>query len=82
MLAWLFENLDNTIFKQREQEYMQLKFWFLPWAPSSRIHSHQCLSGCYPFTDKDPFLIESCPHVYFVGNQDKYGTHILNGIVS
>ncbi|XP_024459203.1 DNA polymerase delta small subunit isoform X2 [Populus trichocarpa] len=35
--------------------------------------------GCYPFTDKDPFLIESCPHVYFVGNQDKYGTHILNG---
>ncbi|XP_011013248.1 PREDICTED: DNA polymerase delta small subunit-like isoform X2 [Populus euphratica] len=35
--------------------------------------------GCYPFTDKDPFLIESCPHVYFVGNQDKYGTRILNG---
>ncbi|XP_065857332.1 DNA polymerase delta small subunit [Euphorbia lathyris] len=35
--------------------------------------------GCYPFTDKDPFLIESCPHVYFVGNQDKYGTRLLNG---
>ncbi|WCJ34011.1 DNA polymerase delta small subunit [Euphorbia peplus] len=35
--------------------------------------------GCYPFTDKDPFLIESCPHVYFVGNQDKYGTLLLNG---
>nr|XP_034919350.1 DNA polymerase delta small subunit-like isoform X2 [Populus alba] len=33
--------------------------------------------GCYPFTDRDPFLIENCPHVYFVGNQDKYGTHIL-----
>nr|TKR84168.1 DNA polymerase delta small subunit-like isoform X1 [Populus alba] len=35
--------------------------------------------GCYPFTDRDPFLIENCPHVYFVGNQDKYGTHILKG---
>ncbi|KAJ9181173.1 hypothetical protein P3X46_009329 [Hevea brasiliensis] len=35
--------------------------------------------GCYPFTDRDPFLIESCPHVYFVGNQDKYGTRELRG---
>ncbi|GMN55885.1 hypothetical protein TIFTF001_025009 [Ficus carica] len=33
--------------------------------------------GCYPFTDMDPFLIESCPHVYFVGNQDKYDTRLL-----
>ncbi|XP_038975812.1 DNA polymerase delta small subunit isoform X1 [Phoenix dactylifera] len=35
--------------------------------------------GCYPYTDKDPFLIESCPHVYFVGNQDKYETRLLQG---
>ncbi|KDP24624.1 hypothetical protein JCGZ_25540 [Jatropha curcas] len=35
--------------------------------------------GCYPFTDRDPFLIESCPHVYFVANQDKYGTRMLKG---
>ncbi|XP_073002322.1 DNA polymerase delta small subunit [Typha latifolia] len=35
--------------------------------------------GCYPYTDKDPFLIESCPHVYFVGNQDKYETRCLEG---
>ncbi|XP_010263407.1 PREDICTED: DNA polymerase delta small subunit isoform X1 [Nelumbo nucifera] len=35
--------------------------------------------GCYPFTDKDPFLIESCPHVYFVGNQNKYKTRLLRG---
>lgn len=37
------------------------------------------LSGCYPYTDKDPFLIENCPHVYFVGNQDKYETRLLQG---
>ncbi|XP_024027353.1 DNA polymerase delta small subunit isoform X2 [Morus notabilis] len=35
--------------------------------------------GCYPFTDMDPFLIEICPHVYFVGNQDKYDTRLLTG---
>ncbi|KAK3405605.1 hypothetical protein EUGRSUZ_K01838 [Eucalyptus grandis] len=35
--------------------------------------------GCYPFADRDPFLIESCPHVYFVGNQDKYETQMLKG---
>ncbi|KAL5739704.1 hypothetical protein ACOSP7_028598 [Xanthoceras sorbifolium] len=35
--------------------------------------------GCYPFIDRDPFLIESCPHVYFVGNQDKYETSLLKG---
>ncbi|KAK4777529.1 hypothetical protein SAY87_017716 [Trapa incisa] len=35
--------------------------------------------GCYPFTDRDPFLIESCPHVYFVGNQDKYETRLMKG---
>ncbi|XP_022158343.1 DNA polymerase delta small subunit [Momordica charantia] len=35
--------------------------------------------GCYPFTDRDPFLIESCPHVYFVGNQDKFDTRLIKG---
>ncbi|PQM41643.1 hypothetical protein Pyn_38744 [Prunus yedoensis var. nudiflora] len=33
--------------------------------------------GCYPFTDRDPFLIESCPHVYFIGNQDKYDSRLV-----
>ncbi|CAB4286855.1 unnamed protein product [Prunus armeniaca] len=35
--------------------------------------------GCYPFTDRDPFLIESCPHVYFIGNQDKYDSRLIKG---
>lgn len=35
--------------------------------------------GCYPFTDKDPFLVENCPHVYFVGNQNNYETRLLHG---
>ncbi|XP_043690480.1 DNA polymerase delta small subunit [Telopea speciosissima] len=35
--------------------------------------------GCYPFTDRDPFFIENCPHVYFVGNQSKYETRLFRG---
>ncbi|KAG4913060.1 hypothetical protein AAZX31_19G133600 [Glycine max] len=35
--------------------------------------------GCYPYTDKDPFFIESCPHVYFIGNQDKFETRVIKG---
>ncbi|KAK2417283.1 DNA polymerase delta subunit 2 [Trifolium repens] len=35
--------------------------------------------GCYPYTDRDPFFIESCPHVYFVGNQEKYDTRVIKG---
>ncbi|KAK4343726.1 hypothetical protein RND71_036820 [Anisodus tanguticus] len=35
--------------------------------------------GCYPFTDRDPFYVETCPHVYFVGNQDKYESRLIKG---
>lgn len=35
--------------------------------------------GCYPFQDDDPFVIEECPHVYFVGNQPKFETTVIEG---
>lgn len=35
--------------------------------------------SCYPFLDKDPFIIDSCPHLYFVGNQDSFATRTLKG---
>lgn len=37
------------------------------------------LIGCYPFQDKDPFVIEECPHVSFVGNQPRYETAVIEG---
>ncbi|KAL8798395.1 MAG: hypothetical protein Q9182_006689 [Xanthomendoza sp. 2 TL-2023] len=36
---------------------------------------------CYPFQDNDPFVIEECPHVYFVGNQPRYDTVVIEGPV-
>ncbi|KAF2076374.1 hypothetical protein CYY_002331 [Polysphondylium violaceum] len=29
--------------------------------------------------DHDPFVIEQCPHVYFIGNQEKYQTKMIRG---
>ena len=33
----------------------------------------------YPFQDIDPFIIEECPHVYFIGNQPEYEDSLLLG---
>jgi len=30
------------------------------------------LAGCYPYYDKDPFILDRCPHVYFSGNQPSF----------
>lgn len=35
--------------------------------------------GCYPFQEKDQFVIEECPHVYFVGSQPHFGTMVIGG---
>ncbi|GLT77943.1 hypothetical protein SLA2020_494960 [Shorea laevis] len=61
------EAKDKIAFMERTLRWRHLA----PTAPNTL--------GCYPFTDRDPFFIESCPHVYFVGNQDKYKTDLIKG---
>ncbi|KAJ9659216.1 DNA polymerase delta small subunit Cdc1 [Coniosporium apollinis] len=34
---------------------------------------------CYPFQMQDPLLIKDCPHVYFVGNQPRFETRVIDG---
>ncbi len=36
-------------------------------------------TGCYPFQDRDQFVITECPHVFFVGNQPKFDTTVIEG---
>ena len=36
---------------------------------------------CYPFQDRDPFVIKDCPHVFFVGNQPRFDTGVVDGPV-
>ena len=37
------------------------------------------LLGCYPFQDCDPFIIDECPNIYFIGNQPEYATRLVEG---
>ncbi|KAF9999862.1 hypothetical protein BGZ65_004843 [Modicella reniformis] len=34
---------------------------------------------CYPFKDKDPFIMKQHPHIYYIGNQDKFATELVTG---
>lgn len=38
-----------------------------------------CATGCFPFSDKDPFIIERRPDVYFIGNQPEFRTALVGG---
>lgn len=33
--------------------------------------------ACYPFKDRDPFVMDVCPHVYFAGNCAEYGSRVV-----
>ncbi|KAI1000158.1 hypothetical protein K3495_g8042 [Podosphaera aphanis] len=33
----------------------------------------------YPFQDDDPFVLSSCPHLFFVGSQSKFETATIEG---
>ncbi|ODQ66579.1 hypothetical protein NADFUDRAFT_82357 [Nadsonia fulvescens var. elongata DSM 6958] len=35
--------------------------------------------NCYPFVEYDPFVINETPHVYFVGNQPRFETRLVEG---
>ncbi|CAJ1067982.1 DNA polymerase delta subunit 2 [Xyrichtys novacula] len=35
--------------------------------------------GCYPFYQKDPFILEECPHVYFSGNAPSLESKLIKG---
>ncbi|KAK9471641.1 DNA polymerase alpha/epsilon subunit B-domain-containing protein [Dipodascopsis tothii] len=34
---------------------------------------------CYPFVDRDPFIIDETPHIYFAGNQPQFSSHLVRG---
>jgi DNA polymerase delta subunit 2 len=34
----------------------------------------------YPFQDREPFLIDACPNIYFIGNQPKFETKLVQGM--
>lgn len=37
------------------------------------------MTGSYPFQSHDPFVMQSCPHVFFAGNQPRFKTTVIEG---
>ncbi|KAG3074656.1 hypothetical protein PI124_g10806 [Phytophthora idaei] len=35
--------------------------------------------ACFPMANEDPFILETCPHVYFSGNQPRFSTRLVKG---
>lgn len=35
--------------------------------------------GSYPFQSHDPFVLQSCPHIFFAGNQPRFKTAVVEG---
>jgi DNA polymerase delta subunit 2 len=35
--------------------------------------------GSYPFQEDDPFVMQSCPHLYFAGCQPRFSTKVIHG---
>ncbi|GMF43305.1 unnamed protein product [Phytophthora fragariaefolia] len=35
--------------------------------------------ACFPMANEDPFILETCPHVYFSGNQKRFSTRLVKG---
>lgn len=54
--------------------------WLHIFLAAELVYSSITFPGCYPFTDRDPFYVETCPRVYFVGNQDKYESRLIKGM--
>ena len=63
----------NTIRAYSEMDDgVQIMCRLLEWNHQAPI-APDCLH-CYPFTDKDPFIFQELPHVYFAGNQPTYNS--------
>lgn len=55
-------------------EMMEAMLRWRLWAPTAPD-----TLWCYPFRDGDAFVMKECPHVWFVGNQPKFETMLVEG---
>lgn len=44
-----------------------------------RVADDGGITGSYPFQESDPFVMTTCPHLYFVGCQPAFGTKLIDG---
>ncbi|OJJ44641.1 hypothetical protein ASPZODRAFT_134724 [Penicilliopsis zonata CBS 506.65] len=65
------ENNEDAEARIRVMEAMLRWRCLVPTAPDT--------IWCYPFQTNDPFVIQSCPHIFFTGNQPQFKTAVIEG---
>lgn len=71
------QNIQNYITLQSEENVIDILEKTLQWrhlAPTAP----DTLSA-FPFKLHDPFVIDTCPHVYFVGDQPEFDSKLVHG---
>lgn len=66
-----FQNEDSSDARLRVMEAMLRWRCAVPTAPDTL--------WCYPFQTHDPFVLQSCPHIFFAGNQPQFKTVVVEG---
>jgi len=69
------QNIDDMYRFSSEEDRLRLLELSLTWG--HMVPTAPDTLPCFPFSDKDPFIIQSCPHVYFVGNQPEYSQKLV-----
>ncbi|MEE6515680.1 hypothetical protein FKM82_024628 [Ascaphus truei] len=71
------QNISDIFKYSSMQDYLEILEWTLqvghlsPTAPDTL--------GCYPFYKVDPFILQTCPHVYFCGSAPSFSCKVVQG---
>lgn len=71
------QNLDDIYKYSVEENRLTLLQRVLEWG--HLVPTAPDTLTCYPLSDSDPFILQSAPHVFFVGNQPAYSSQMVTG---
>ena len=74
------QNIDDIYKYSDEESRLALLQRVLQWG--HMVPTAPDTLTCYPLSDNDPFILQSAPHVFFVGNQPSYSSHVIKGKLS
>lgn len=71
------QNIDDIYKYSTEENRLTLLQRVLEWG--HMVPTAPDTLTCYPLSDSDPFILQSAPHVFFVGNQPACSSQVITG---